>query len=154
MSKIYININILREFMWFISHCLQNPECILHLQLTTMWTRHISRAQFLHVAHGSCVGKHSFVVKVFIVSYLFKSQVIYSKGCEVMANTLDSAPFSTIDIQVILGQGGLSRTQQDAQQHSWSVPLGASSTFLPVETTKKCLRILPHVIQGVKLSPY
>lgn len=103
MSKIYININILREFMWFISHCLQNPECILHLQLTTMWTRHISCAQFLHVAHGSCVGKHSFVVKVFIVSYLFKSQVIYSKGCEVMANTLDSAPFSTIDIQVILG---------------------------------------------------
>lgn len=89
--------------MCFILHCLQNPECILRLQLTTMWTRHISCAQFLHVANGSCVGKHSFVVKVFIVSYLFKSQVIYSKGREAMANTLDSAPFSTIDIQVTLG---------------------------------------------------
>ena len=55
----------------------------------SVWTRYISRAQYLHVAHDSCIGKHSSVAKVFIVPYPFKSQFVYSKECDMMANTLE-----------------------------------------------------------------
>lgn len=77
--------------------------CLLYLTLsskprvTSTWTRPIlSCAQYVPVTHGSCVGKHSSVTKAFIVPFLFKSQVVHSKECIMMADTLGQTRVSQL----------------------------------------------------------
>lgn len=63
-------------------------------RVISMCTIHISCAQYLHVAHGFYIRKHSSVAKVSLVCYPFKSQVVYSTECDMGVNTLDQTKVS------------------------------------------------------------